>query len=397
MFDRGPLMAVLLLVIPLSTTSRCVAQEMFDFVEPPADTSHPIQLLRQLQQAARPLQPLGQAVQAIVALMRQQEELARQRGVPAQSQQIQQMRLLIDFRIKNLLQGPEMTSGLGLVREYRTVIERSLGNVDGYCEKYVNRDAMLAIPLSQRQRDLRSLALLWSEDSAWIGMLLDAFRAITNQYGAAPPTWLLDSLQKIQDRRVSELERIARFLEYSKRMQEEYDGGFAEQERRLLPRTSSDIAGKLFELYKNDGLQPHQSPRDAYELYVYLESLAALAKLYLKTGNYAGALQALRMSHLTDARDTFDQGNLRLLIEIDRLLQMGLRESETLLSRIRGREAMETNNWVQRKNTGDENAPTGPRERMAAGGGGVPRKAGGGQLPGELDPGPDRHPGRPAS
>jgi hypothetical protein len=65
-------------------------------------------------------------------------------------------------------------------------------------------------------------------------------------------------------------------------MQEEYEGGFAEQERRLLPRASNDVVGNFIELYKNDGLMPYQSPRNCYELYSNLESQAALAKLCLK-------------------------------------------------------------------------------------------------------------------
>ncbi len=96
-----------------------------------------------------------------------------------------------------------------------------------------------------------------------------------------------------------------------------------------------DIAGKLLALYANNGLQTYDAPKNCYEFYVYLESLATLAKLYLKVGNYAGALQALRLSHLTDGRDTFDHGNFQLLTKVDGALEAGLRQCKQYLQNTR--------------------------------------------------------------
>src|SRR5205085_405327 len=130
--SRSRLLAVLLLGTLVTMIRASEAQEFFDPIEPPGYTAHPAQLLRaQLQNAARPAQPLYHAVQQIINRIRTQMDLVKQSNVASQKQQYQAMIQHLEDEIRNILQGPEMTTGLGLVHEHKAVIERSIRNIVG--------------------------------------------------------------------------------------------------------------------------------------------------------------------------------------------------------------------------------------------------------------------------
>jgi CHAT domain-containing protein len=216
----------------------------------------------------------------------------------------------------------------------------------------IDRNDLLALPMQSRQEVLRRWLALWhynpdpmSQQSNLLNpnYLTQIFFLSTASRRGNPefafdvdrPEWLDWAVGKLLEWAPRQSAEVHRFLEYSTRMANEFNGAYQSEEQAALPGAAVDpLKGLVYQL-RRSSLSAYETPWNCLTFYQYMESLAKLSKLYIKLGDYTRARKALLSAHLVDARGGLHQGNLALLCCLDQVLQAQQTPASLMVDRIR--------------------------------------------------------------
>jgi CHAT domain-containing protein len=242
----------------------------------------------------------------------------------------------------------EMADQPAAVERSRPLAENAARNLFEFHDSMqLTRDRLLAIPLGQRQAELEPWLLFWDQEIPLIIKKYDilntqnenvrSLNKSSNPKRPIPfylPDWLgvlMDSLARLRWR---ESHKYHRFLEYSDQMRIEYDGADAGEEQAALPEAQVDVIDLLRNMQLNSTLNPLDVAEYRYRLRLYLQSLATLAKHYLKVADYDSARRVLLLSHLTNAQDVLDKKSLLAVTQLDDILAIQQQKNQALAKSI---------------------------------------------------------------